>query len=383
MDITKIQSKSTPAMDEYMTFIFQKVMDLYKEVFPEIMAQTLGIDTSEVSSISYDEIMKKLNNMTIDYRLVEKPEDTHISYRDYIRDNVMANLMGRTPSDRNDKLSIHLYEPDISEQTSVSDMMNMIDKDGIPKVLSDINYISHEMAHAFEHILKAQNPSYIDSGALSIQNNIEGKISIDYDPGESFAVSMERIILDKLKESGKLEQYGLSAYMNVEEIENLWQERRINHYEKDFGIVGHTSDGQELSYLDLDLIPYNIMKNQGMETMLQYIKSLDFYKIGSVIPAVDDIRAIRKFCDDVRRKGYEEYLIDSIQEYQPVFSQEDILSIINQTRQSKKESLFLPQEIGKATVSTPTENKDEAKKHIQRDEQIMQQSQEIDDTKSK
>ena len=48
-----------------------------------------------------------------------------------------------------------------------------------------------------------------------------------------------------------------------------------------------------------------------------------------------------------------------------------------------KESLFLPREIGKATVNTPTENKDEAKKQIQRDEQIIQQSQEIDDTISK
>ena len=125
------------------------------------------------------------------------------------------------------------------------------------------------------------------------------------------------------------------------------------------------------------------MKNQGMETMLHYIKGLNFYKVGLAIPAVDDIGAISKFCDDVRRKGYEEYLIDSIQGYQPIFSQEDILSIINQTCQPKKESLFLPQEIGKATINTPTDNKDEAKKQIQRDEQIIQQSQEIDDTKSK
>lgn len=43
-----------------------------------------------------------------------------------------------------------------------------------------------------------------------------------------------------------------------------------------------------------------------------------------------------------------------------------------------KESLFSPREIGIATVNTPTESKDKAKKQIQRDEQIIQQSQEED-----
>ena len=81
--------------------------------------------------------------------------------------------------------------------------------------------------------------------------------SIPYDPGEAFAVSIERVILDKLKEPGKLQQYGLSEYIKSEEIEQLWKVRRIDHYAKDFGIVGHTSDGKELSDLDLDLLPYN------------------------------------------------------------------------------------------------------------------------------
>lgn len=48
-----------------------------------------------------------------------------------------------------------------------------------------------------------------------------------------------------------------------------------------------------------------------------------------------------------------------------------------------KESLFSPREIGKATVNTPTENKDKAKSQIQRDEQILQQAQEIEDNQLK
>lgn len=48
-----------------------------------------------------------------------------------------------------------------------------------------------------------------------------------------------------------------------------------------------------------------------------------------------------------------------------------------------KQSLFSPQEIGKATVNTPTLNKDKAKSQIQRDEPILQQAQEIEDNQLK
>ena len=48
-----------------------------------------------------------------------------------------------------------------------------------------------------------------------------------------------------------------------------------------------------------------------------------------------------------------------------------------------KESLFSPREIGKATVNTPTDMKDRAKNQVQREEQLLQQSQEIEDNQLK
>lgn len=165
--------KSTPAMDEYIQLVFGKVMDLYKEVAPELVSQALGVEMNEVSSISNKEIMEKLNNMIIDYKLVDNPDDVNISYRDNIRNNEIAKITGAHTSNDPNKLVMHLFEPEVSAHSSTRELLNMTDKDGIPKVLSDINYISHEMGHAFEHILKAQNPSYIDYGALKIEKNFK------------------------------------------------------------------------------------------------------------------------------------------------------------------------------------------------------------------
>lgn len=180
--------------------------------------------------------------------------------------------------------------------------------------------------------------------------------SIPYDPGEAFAVSIERVILDKLKEPGKLQQYGLSEYIKSEEIEQLWKVRRIDHYAKDFGIVGHTSDGKELSDLDLDLLPYDIMKNKGMEKMVQYLKCQDFYKIESFLPRKGDEKAITKFCDDVKNGNYDECLIQNTQNYQPIFSKEDIISTLQALRNNsagKKE----------VTQINTEKSQDESNKH--------------------
>lgn len=180
--------------------------------------------------------------------------------------------------------------------------------------------------------------------------------SIPYDPGEAFAVSIERVILDKLKEPGKLQQYGLSEYIKSEEIEQLWKVRRIDHYAKDFGIVGHTSDGKELSDLDLDLLPYDIMKNKGMEKMVQYLKCQDFYKIESFLPRKGDEKAITKFCDDVKNGNYDECLIQNTQNYQPIFSKEDIISTLQALRNNRAGEK-------EVTQINPEKSQDESNKH--------------------
>ncbi|MBP3502601.1 MAG: hypothetical protein J6K42_03885 [Clostridia bacterium] len=321
------QEKSTECMQEYIQDVLDIVISLYKEVAPELISQSLNIDMSKVATTSSKDIMKMLNNMKIDYKAVTKPEYERISYRDYIRDNIKADIMGTRAPQQPDVLLIHLYEPEVLNQSSTEDIKMMRDKIGLSKFISDINFVSHEMAHAFEHLVKSQNPSYLDLGISSMKKNMQGITDINYDPGESFAVSMERIILDKLEEDGKLAQYGLDKYVKKKDIEDVWTKKRIIHYAEDIGIVGKTSEGQTISYLDLDLEAYKIMKNQGMEKMLQYVKCLDFYKLNSAILKLGDSEEITKFCDEVNNKNYEEYLIKDIKSYEPIYSKEDIISM--------------------------------------------------------
>ena len=77
------------------------------------------------------------------------------------------------------------------------------------------------------------------------------------------------------------------------------------------------------------------MKNKGMEKMVQYLKCQDFYKIESFLPRKGDEKAITKFCDDVKNGNYDECLIQNTQNYQPIFSKEDIISTLQALRNNR------------------------------------------------
>lgn len=128
----------------------------------------------------------------------------YITKEDDIKDSVML---------------LKLYTPEITQEMSQREIKSI-------RMLEDLNYVTHELGHAFEakviydNIL--DNPSYIDYLAPYLLNF--GKEEPIFDKGEAFAISMEKIILDELSKPENFLKYGISK----EKIEELWTNKRIN-----------------------------------------------------------------------------------------------------------------------------------------------------------
>ena len=184
-----MKQNSNEYMQMYIQDVFNIVIEIYKDVAPELISNSLKIDKDKVQDLDSNDISEKLNNLSINYEVVSQKDEEKIWYHDTIKQKIIAQLTGKIMNEEPDELMLHLNEPEVLEKNSVEDIKKMRTNNGMSKVISDINYISHEMAHAFEHIITAQNPSYIDAMASLFTKS--QKEMINYDPGESFAVSME------------------------------------------------------------------------------------------------------------------------------------------------------------------------------------------------
>jgi len=322
--------QSTEVMKKYIDEVFGAVMEIYKNAAPELIVEAFKMDVKDVSNLSNEEIRKRLNNLHIDYKVVDTKDDVNICYKDLTESKIIEQYMGVSTGQEADELRFHINEnKDVLAKTSVEEIKKMRTTSGMSKLVSDINYVSHEMAHAFEHLIITENPSYVDS-IIFITKDKQPRI--DYDSGEAFAVSMEKVILDELKSENGLEKYGLSQYAMIENIDEVWDKKRVQSYAKK-GDVGRTSDGENISYLDLDLGPYRIIKDKGMEEMIKYIKTADFLKVYQSVPNKDDAEACRKFCDLMCTEQYKQNLISDNNVYQQVNSVEDIKAFIKEMTQ--------------------------------------------------
>ena len=339
-------------MQEYIKEVFNIVIELYKNVAPELIAEAFELNIDDVDKLNSQEIMKRLHNLQINYKIVEDKDKEQIWYHDLHNQRLLGKLTGQEINEA-DELRMYLYEPEILKKTSVKDIKRTRDASGMSKIISDINYITHEMAHAFEHIIKVQNPSYIDSSIYLLAN--QGHM-IDYDLGESFAMSMERVVLDKLKEDGQLELYNLDKYATVSDIEDVWNKKRTIPFSTNRGVLGKTAEGKEITYLDLDLIPYYFIKDNGMKNAIDYIKQLDFFALYNAIPNKNDTEKISEFCSQVIAKKYYNYLIPEGQKYEPIYTREQILSLVKQ--REPKDMVKLTQELGRETLENQKDTQD-------------------------
>lgn len=371
-----MNNKSTTYMQDYIQEVFDIVIELYKEVAPELLSKALKIDFNNIEELNSKDIMKLLDNLKINYEIVENADDERIWYSDSVNQKLLSKILGKNIPYESDELRLHLYEPEVLEMTSVEEIKKSRSKDGMSKIISDINFISHEMAHALGHLIKIDNPSYIDSTMYLAQNS---KNMINYDIGESFAVSMERIILDKLSEKGQLEKYGLDKYANISDIEDVWQKKRIIPFSQK-GNIGKNTDGQYLGYLDLNLEPYKFIKENGMRNTVECIEKFNLFDLAYHIPNKNDSNKINEFLIYVSNKEYINNLIPNKQFYKSFYSDIEIFDALNKLQSQKPENENVSAQkrkidfLRKRKVNTPLDI--EANEQISRDIREQQMAKE-------
>lgn len=367
---------------KYIEEVFDITMNIYKNAFPEIIAEAFDINEKDVPNLTSEEIKKRLNNLQINYKIVNNIQDEHIWYHDLsnqkiveeilekcnlnngLKEKIIFNLMGREYNENEcDELRMHLYEEE-QEEKSVEEIKNSKSKEGISKILSDINYISHEMTHAFDHLISKKNPSKTDFKIELMVKSKETQINkekmMNFDLGESFAISMELLLFDELKKKGNLEKYGLSKYIIEKDIDNVWNKKRGRLMNK---LVGETSSGKLLSQLDLDLFQYRIMKNNGIGEEINFLKNIDFMKYLNVLKESD----IRNLCDLVYEESGEGLLINEFEGYKPIYSEEKLLEKIHTIIENSEKKKITATEIGKFTINISTKDKKNAEVEVEKD----------------
>ena len=360
----------TQYMQDYIMEVFNIVLNLYKTTVSELVSEALKIDASDVNSLTSDEVMKRLNNLQINYRVVDEKDKERIWYHDLYKQKLLAKMLGEKLPDESDELRMYLYEPDILQKTSVEDIKKARTEKDMSKIICDINFISHEMAHAFEHNI-TENPSYIDGSIYLLENH---QNMIDYDIGEAFAMSMERIILDKLKEKGQIDLYELTDYVTLNDIEDVWNKKRINP-SLSRGVIGKSKEGRDLIDLDLDLIPYEFIKNEGMASAIDYMKRINYLELYKTFPSKDDADKISEFYDDAPKK---ELLIPEMQKYEPVYSMEYIFNLMKKMQSINGFQVKSTQELGREILpkQKDTESKDREDHFIMRERQELEEEME-------
>lgn len=205
------EEQSTKVMDEYMRFVFDKVIEMYKDVVPDVIAEALGIDLDDVKDITAEEVLNhfdlKLKHTYVKQKTPKKYYEDNIDAH-YLT-NIAKGINGYTSTDNT--LLVQTNDEDVLNAQSIGEVIALeenFSRDSgrtsvpISKLVSDIDYVVHEMAHGFDHIIRANNPSYwydtymrdfmYQEDELRMQENV-------WD-GEQFPISMEKIILMHLQE---------------------------------------------------------------------------------------------------------------------------------------------------------------------------------------
>ena len=203
-------------MQEYLNYVVDVSLELYKSAYPELVSKVCSVPIEEVDSLTCEQIKENLFNMKIDFQQAKSKDEERISYDCGLPMESGKKYITRKEDIINSVMLLKLYTPEVSKEMSQQEIKSI-------RMLEDLDYITHELGHAFEakiiYDTILENPSYLDYLAPYLLK-LKGEEPI-FDKGEAFAISMERIILDKLSET---ESYGISKA----DIEELWTRKRIN-----------------------------------------------------------------------------------------------------------------------------------------------------------
>ena len=82
-----MNNNSTIHMQNYIKEVFDIVIKIYKNVAPELISESLKVIAEDIPTLSSQDIMEKLNNLEIDYKIVEEKEKEQIWYSDSVKKN--------------------------------------------------------------------------------------------------------------------------------------------------------------------------------------------------------------------------------------------------------------------------------------------------------
>lgn len=218
------EEKSTKVMDDYMKFVFEKVIEMYKDTVPDIMAQALNKkNLDDVKNITAQEVLEYFDlKLKHTYEKPEKdpkdPEkykyDPKKHYDDgpidaYYLTNIAKGIKEYTPKDNT--LVVQTNDADVLKAQSIEELIALKEnfsrdqgKTSVPisKLISDIDYVVHEIGHGFDRIIRANNPSYWYDSYMKdfMYSQDELKMQENIWDAEQFSISMEKIILKHLQE---------------------------------------------------------------------------------------------------------------------------------------------------------------------------------------
>lgn len=238
--------------------------------------------------------------------------------------------------------------------------------------VEDIYLLVHELSHTFD-LIKNDNPTrnmlgevtpycfeamlgqYLVENGIATKNEIasreKGNIVSHYDDGvETFA----KLELMKIKEK--------QGDINQEDIIDM--KKRYGITDRQLGyVLGRLAHSE----------PNVDYRARYMIAQLVYPHYMEQYERNPQ----NAIRIMKEYFEQIKTNNFEGALqtlgidpsINSIQEL--IETSNRRISSLEHTK------LFSEDEIGKTSVNTPTENKDEAKSQVQRDEQTLQQEGEV------
>lgn len=273
--------------DEYIEFVFEKVIELYKDTVPDILGVAFNIDAKDVHNLTAKDVKEKLD-LTLKYEVNQDDgKEASIKYIDNVMENLLKNMANGNERyvPVNNQLLMQTSDRTVLEATS-SEEIKMSTENyrnsgiEISRIISDIDYVTHEMGHAFEHLINASNPSYLYEFYTRNFRYSNQDLDVQYDfiDGEQFPISMERIVLEHLKEVG-LERYGLEKYANIHDVDLVYNTKRHNE-----SIICKRKDGTPVTGEINDTILYQLYKTSGSKGLADFIAKRDFVKFREQIP---------------------------------------------------------------------------------------------------